>query len=1302
MTGMVDFPTSSTKFYLDTCNGLLLEVPETFDNGRTKVQLSCISVSPNFIAMGSECGALFLYNRNLNRTVKPLRTQDNDGVTCIDLHASAESNYLAVGRKSGTVIIMCMPTEKIPKIRQSIQDEIHSKQSVTCVRWSPDGRRLYSADISGQVIAFDVDFDNNIYVCSFVADNSSPISFLECTNSVLLFSTMSEYSIFDAKTLQLKNSQNVSAFGDDDLRIIGLSLADEHPTIAFSNGSVYSIQKDDDTTERSFYRPENPIVIATEIDGISSKHAMSFPPADFLSSQFIYHPSTSSFHFWSTDKYLMASTGEDSGIAFDFCAMLSNDLLEIISVAFDPSTLESYLLSRSQKVYRLATTPVNPELLKMKPPVSEAPQAWPTYSIFNSIGNLNLGASTTTSASSLFSKITGFKELERITTNPKFTEIQSKLTESGSKLATDFMEQLKNSSFSTDYNATGKMPPPISKDVPVAASIESNGSIGSIDFQNPDTFLPPNDDPKPIEFVVKHRTKVKGNKKIRDRVYGDVRPEMGRTTEEFLKSLSRSDHRASEDFDEKILEDIIRGEYVAPDDDISGLLTDGEASGTDNEETEVQQPADIDEVNEIAGPFEQTVNNEPEAMEDSEVVLPSSLGEVDGEIASIEIEINDSDSDMLSASEPEVTFERAADEFVEQFQQHDENETASIIDDENAPSTSYEVIEAPPKPMITDPELLQPEYTKISAIANHRADTWNTLALPHRIQSFAISGTYVVIIPTKPWLRHPRYRIMDVVQNGLLGGDWTKLSYNASVIAANDRGNLLWRISKGIAYAPTFADETYPDSDEWVVQPTHGAIKEVVLTPENAWYLSDRGIAVQMKLPEMGILQHVESPSRIDTLTASDHAVWGLMTNTGTLLVRTMIDPQICPMGTDWVEEQPNGPRRLSSIALFEKTGFGIDEDGSFWFVNGVDERNPIGMGRWFQTIIPEVLSSPNVKQTAVKYWQIRVSSLGVFISIGSHLILARQPITGHAFTRVIPARLVLHDNFSVIACGSTPGELFLCQPNTEIHLFADSKRNLTSLPHFNASYSIVALSAAPQGLYVLDNCGQLSIRRGFNPDFTPLGTVWEKLSTDAMGLAHAPICSIAASTNSLWAVTSDGSLFVVTEALRLATDPHWTKIDTPQLSPNDKIDQVRTSANGKYVWVYSLTSGRAFARCHVDQSTGWKGKLWLEAPGDIKIGSLAVGENVVWALEQGSSRLWRLRNLSASNIIGIGWRKMPFILRAIAVDGVESRLWAIDSDNRVVKHEMDVYPRKAVMKHGAKAVQRPVVSSTDSWVDLT
>lgn len=119
-----------------------------------------------------------------------------------------------------------------------------------------------------------------------------------------------------------------------------------------------------------------------------------------------------------------------------------------------------------------------------------------------------------------------------------------------------------------------------------------------------------------------------------------------------------------------------------------------------------------------------------------------------------------------------------------------------------------------------------------------------------------------------------------------------------------DEASLLWRVDKGVAFAPTDVDPLSPNARYFTEQANEGLVREVALSSKSAWYLTDKGAFVQMRLPEMGILFRTDPPAgnaELDQITATDHAVWALRKDTGKLVVRVGL--KHCPMGMDWVED---------------------------------------------------------------------------------------------------------------------------------------------------------------------------------------------------------------------------------------------------------------------------------------------------------------------------------------------------------------------------------------------------------------
>uniref|UniRef100_A0A914CDE3 Uncharacterized protein n=1 Tax=Acrobeloides nanus TaxID=290746 RepID=A0A914CDE3_9BILA len=195
------YDNSQCYCYLDDCNGILHGIPNSFDLGTIPVRLTCISVSTSYMAIGSSCGALFLFNRRLNKNVNPLRTSFKEVVTCIELFASKQDDFLALGHRSGTVILLCLPSRNPNgnrKIKQSIQEDGHKGQSIARMAWNENGTKLYTSDLNGLIMVTEVDFSAEVYNCLFVHNESRPIVQLISQNNFLAFCTTEKFFIFNS------------------------------------------------------------------------------------------------------------------------------------------------------------------------------------------------------------------------------------------------------------------------------------------------------------------------------------------------------------------------------------------------------------------------------------------------------------------------------------------------------------------------------------------------------------------------------------------------------------------------------------------------------------------------------------------------------------------------------------------------------------------------------------------------------------------------------------------------------------------------------------------------------------------------------------------------------------------------------------------------------------------------------------------------------------------------------------------------------------------------------------------------
>ncbi|KAI1702956.1 tectonin beta-propeller repeat-containing protein 2 [Ditylenchus destructor] len=278
-------------------------------------------------------------------------------------------------------------------------------------------------------------------------------------------------------------------------------------------------------------------------------------------------------------------------------------------------------------------------------------------------------------------------------------------------------------------------------------------------------------------------------------------------------------------------------------------------------------------------------------------------------------------------------------------------------------------------------------------------------------------------------------------------------------------------------------------------------------------------------------------------------------------------------------------------------------------------------------------------------------------------------------------------DNFTTISasgfCGESNDAVFVSlQPTAEIFVYSVRKRNFTSLPPFSHDLSRTAkyMSSSRSYLFVLDDAGAIHYRHNLRDGLSYFtnGSQPRRTSSEWATLSQIPTSnaiSLAISNTSLWVITSEHKLYWMDVSQIETSDMNsWIEVDKPRGSESDKINQVRVSSTGKYVWIFVSQTGLCWARIDVSESHR-QGRAWAQASSDVQISDLAVAENAVWCLSNNENELHRLRGLCLNNPAGHYWKPMRNCLKAISVDAFENRLWALDEENRIVKHEMQIYP---------------------------
>uniref|UniRef100_A0A0K8UU56 WD repeat-containing protein CG11141 n=2 Tax=Bactrocera latifrons TaxID=174628 RepID=A0A0K8UU56_BACLA len=163
------------------------------------LNITCVDAISEFIALGSDAGIVFWYDRYTGELQK-LRTEFPARITCVKIISSVEY-MVAAGNGSGQVSVFQIQKQLPPDLnlvapcarakpteRYNIRD-LHSC-AISCVEWSKNGMKLYSGDRQGIVVLTEFDFQAHISKSTEILSEAYEIVQLSVFQSYLLVSTL--------------------------------------------------------------------------------------------------------------------------------------------------------------------------------------------------------------------------------------------------------------------------------------------------------------------------------------------------------------------------------------------------------------------------------------------------------------------------------------------------------------------------------------------------------------------------------------------------------------------------------------------------------------------------------------------------------------------------------------------------------------------------------------------------------------------------------------------------------------------------------------------------------------------------------------------------------------------------------------------------------------------------------------------------------------------------------------------------------------------------------------------------------
>ncbi|KAJ4442236.1 hypothetical protein ANN_12102 [Periplaneta americana] len=181
---------------------LLQQIPLKAQRGlfTHDLNLTCVDTLPEFIAVGTNLGLVYWYNRKKGDLQRLRCENTGSAITCVKVISTVDF-MVAAGNDQGIVTVFQIP--KIPpdslpesmKPKKNKQVErytisgLHSS-SVTAIEWSMNGMKLFSGDRNGIVVLTEIDFYMHLSKSVELLNEKYEIVQLSYSQQLLLVSTL--------------------------------------------------------------------------------------------------------------------------------------------------------------------------------------------------------------------------------------------------------------------------------------------------------------------------------------------------------------------------------------------------------------------------------------------------------------------------------------------------------------------------------------------------------------------------------------------------------------------------------------------------------------------------------------------------------------------------------------------------------------------------------------------------------------------------------------------------------------------------------------------------------------------------------------------------------------------------------------------------------------------------------------------------------------------------------------------------------------------------------------------------------
>ncbi|XP_021339586.1 Hermansky-Pudlak syndrome 5 protein-like isoform X2 [Mizuhopecten yessoensis] len=118
--------------------------------GSARLKFTCLSVSAKFIALGSNTGNVYIFDRNTLKHLQVVFPEvDPSAVNVVAL--CPNEKLVAFSTLNGHVVVMEMNIDRRARPERLKLVTEHVRTTVTCIQWEHSGGKIYVADVTGKV-----------------------------------------------------------------------------------------------------------------------------------------------------------------------------------------------------------------------------------------------------------------------------------------------------------------------------------------------------------------------------------------------------------------------------------------------------------------------------------------------------------------------------------------------------------------------------------------------------------------------------------------------------------------------------------------------------------------------------------------------------------------------------------------------------------------------------------------------------------------------------------------------------------------------------------------------------------------------------------------------------------------------------------------------------------------------------------------------------------------------------------------------------------------------------------------------